>query len=300
MSRRGTLLFALMCVIWGIPYLLIKVAVGELSAPALVFGRTVIGTAVLLPVALKRGHLAPLVPHWRPLLAYTVAELAIPWVLLSTAEKELPSSLTGLLVAAVPLAGFGLVAALGEREVLGRRNAIGLFVGLAGVAGLAGFDGAGVDLPSVLMVGIVVLGYASGPIILSRKLHDLPSLGVVTASLGLCAIGYLPFAVAGRPEALPSGRVIASVLVLGLVCTAVAFLIFFELIREIGPARSTIITYVNPAVAALLGVVFLHETLGVASMIGFVLILTGSVLATSGPRPIPRTREEPVPAVAEP
>ena len=292
-----------MCVIWGIPYLLIKVAVGELSPAALVFGRCAIGAAVLLPIAIKRGELAPLRRRWRPLLAYTVIELAVPWVLLSTAEKELPSSLTGLLIAAVPLVSFVLVAGLGEREVLGRRNAFGLVVGLAGVAGLAGFDGAGADILSVGIVGIVVCCYAAGPIILSRTLHDLPNLGVVTASVGLTAIGYLPLAIADAPDGVPSGRVIASVAVLGIVCTSLAFMIFFDLIREIGPARSTIITYVNPAVAALLGVVFLHESLGLASMIGFVLILTGSVLATSGPKGGRRAgveEAEEICAVAEP
>src|SRR4051794_36572783 len=289
-----------MCVIWGIPYLLIKVSVDELSATALVFGRTLVGTAVLLPVALKRGYLAPLVPRWRPLLAYTVVELAIPWVLLSTAEKELPSSLTGLLIAAVPLVSFSIVAGLGEREVLGRRNVLGLLIGFVGVAALAGVDGAGADVASVLMVGVVVLCYATGPIILTRTLHDLPDLGVVTASLGLCAVGYLPFAFASRPDTMPSGRVIASVVALGVICTAVAFLIFFDLIREIGPARSTIITYVNPAVAAVLGVVILDESLGVGSMIGFVLILGGSVLATSGPGARSKHPETEMPAVAEP
>jgi drug/metabolite transporter (DMT)-like permease len=287
-----------MCVIWGVPYLLIKVAVGELSPAMLVFCRTAIGTAVLLPVAIKRGDLAPVLTRWRPLLAYTLAELAIPWVLLSTAEKELPSSLTGLLVAAVPLVGFGFAAALGARDILGRRNIVGLLVGLVGVAGLVGFDGTGADITSVAIVGIVVIGYAAGPIILSRTLHDLPNLGVVTASLGLCALGYAPLALSNPPDAMPSGRVIASVVALGLVCTALAFMLFFELIREIGPARSTIITYVNPAVAVLLGVVFLHETLGIASIIGFALILAGSVLATSGPTG--QREADAVPAIAEP
>lgn len=298
MSRRGTLLFALMCVIWGIPYLLIKVAVRDLSPATLVFCRTGIGAAVLLPIAIARRDLAPLLAKWRQLLAYTVVELAIPWVLLSTAEKKLPSSLTGLLVAAVPLVGFSLAFALGDRATLGRRNGIGLLIGLAGVAALAGFDGASADIGSVAIVGVVVVGYAAGPIILARALHDMPSLGVVTASLGICALGYLPVALRSAPDHMPSAEVIESVIVLGLLCTALAFMIFFELIREIGPVRATIITYVNPAVAAVLGVVFLDETLGVASIIGFGLILAGSVLATSGPSREPALAT--VAAVAEP
>jgi len=298
MSRRGTVLFAAMCVIWGIPYLLIKVAVRDLSPAMLVFCRTGIGAIVLLPIAIARGDLAPLLARWRPLLAYTVVELAVPWVLLSTAEQKLPSSLTGLLVAAVPLVGFALAWGIGDRELLRRRNATGLLIGFVGVGALAGVDGAGADIGSVAIIGIVVVGYAAGPMILARALHDVPGLGVVTASLGLCAIGYAPLALLDAPDGVPSGRVIASVVTLGLVCTAFAFIVFFELIREIGPMRATIITYVNPAVAATLGVVFLHETLGVASMIGFALILAGSVLATSGPRRLQVST--PTPAVAEP
>lgn len=297
MSRRGRLLFLAMCVIWGIPYLLIKVAVEELSPVVLVFCRTGVGAVVLLPVAIARGQIAPLRARWRALLAYTVIELALPWVFLSTAEQKLPSSLTGLLIAAVPLVGFSISGAVGDRAVIGVRNAVGLLVGLAGVGVLAGVDGANADITSVLMLGIVVIGYASGPFILSRALYDMPGLGVVAASLGLCALGYAPFALAGLPDAMPSGDVVASVVTLGLVCTALAFLVFFALIREIGPARATIITYVNPAVAALLGVVFLDESLGWSSLAGAVLILGGSLLATSGPRPA--VAHEPA-VVAEP
>ena len=298
MSRRGTLLFAAMCVLWGIPYLLIKVAVRDLSPAMVVLGRTSIGALVLLPIAMMRGDLAPLRAKWRPLVAYTVVELGVPWMLLSTAEKKLPSSLTGLLVAAVPLVGFTIAWVLGDRHLINTRSALGLVIGLVGVGALAGFDGAGADLGSVLMVGVVVVGYATGPVILARRLHDMPSLGVVTASLTLCAIAYVPLGLANPPGAMPSGRVIASVVALGLVCTALAFVLFFELIKEIGPTRVTIITYFNPAVAVALGVLFLHESVGIASMIGFALVLVGSVLATTRSK---RERELlPVALVAEP
>ena len=270
-----------MCVIWGIPYLLIKVAVQDLSPSMLVFCRTGIAAAVLLPIAFVRDDLAQLRTRWQALLAYTAVELAVPWFLLSTAEQKLPSSLTGLLVAAVPLVAFAMAWGLGDRHTLGRRNAAGLVIGLVGVGALVGFDGAGADIASVLMVGVVVIGYAAGPLILARTLHELPGLGVVAASLGLCALGYAPLALLDAPSSMPSGRVVASVVVLGLVCTALAFIIFFELIREVGPMRATIITYVNPAVALILGVTFLHESLGVASFVGFALILVGSVLATT-------------------
>jgi drug/metabolite transporter (DMT)-like permease len=282
-TRRGSLLFAVMCVIWGIPYLLIKVAVRDLSPATLVFCRTGIGAILLLPVAAARGELSPLLPRWRPLLVYTVVELAIPWVLLSTAEERLPSSLSGLLVAAVPLVGAVLAGLFGERERLGGRRLGGLVMGLAGVGALVGFDLSGADGFSVAIVAVVVVGYALGPLILARRLGDLPGLGVVAASLGLCATGYAPFALTHLPAAVPPGRVLAAVAVLGVVCTALAFVLFFELIGEVGPVRATVITYVNPAVAVVLGVVFLREGFGVATAAGFALILAGSVVATGRP-----------------
>jgi drug/metabolite transporter (DMT)-like permease len=273
-----------MCVIWGLPYLLIKVAVKHLEPGTLVFLRTAIGAVLLTPIAAARRELHPVLARWGWVVAYTVVELAVPWVLLSTAEQRLPSSLSGLLVAAVPLVGAVLYWSVGGRDPLGRRGVLGLFVGLAGVAALVGFDVHGGDAGSVAIVAVVVLGYASGPLILDRRLGDLPILGVVAASLALCAIGYAPYALTHLPHSVPSGRVVASVCVLGVVCTALAFVIFFNLIAEIGPVRATVITYVNPAVAVVLGVAFLHEHFGAGTAVGFLLVLGGSALATGTSR----------------
>ena len=297
MSRRGTILFAAMCVIWGLPYLLIKVAVRDLTPATLVFFRTAIGATILVPIALARGELRPVLTRWRPLVAYTVVELAIPWVLLSTAEQKLPSSLSGLLVAAVPLVGALMAWSIHDREGLGRRGVLGLFVGLAGVAALVGFDVTGANAGSVALVAFVVLGYAAGPLILAHALGDLPSLGVVAWSLVLCAAIYTPIGLTHLPAHTPPAHVIEAVVVLGVVCTALAFVVFFHLIGEIGPVRATVITYVNPAVAVVLGVVFLHESFGVETAIGFALILIGSVTATGAGR---ARRVVPVLEVAEP
>jgi drug/metabolite transporter (DMT)-like permease len=293
MTRRGLLLFAVMCVIWGIPYLLIKVAVRYLAPGTLVFCRTGIGAALLVPIAATRGQLRPLLARWRPLLAYTIVELAIPWVLLSQAETRLPSSVSGLLVAAVPLVGACLAWRFG-RDSIGVRGLIGLLVGLLGVALLVGFDVSGADLGSVALVAVVVVGYASGPLILVRSLSDLPSLGVVAGSLALCALAYAPYGLTHLPPAAIPARALLAVGVLGVVCTAVAFVVFFELIGEIGPVRATVITYVNPAVAVVLGVIFLREGFGVATGAGFALILSGSFLTTG------RSRDRPMAQVAEP
>jgi drug/metabolite transporter (DMT)-like permease len=280
MTRRGVLLFAAMCVIWGIPYLMIRVAVRELAPVTLVFLRTVIAALLLTPVAAYRNELRPLLGRWRPLLAYTAVEVAIPWVLLARAETKLTSSLTGLLIAAVPLVGALVVTLTGDRERLGARRWVGLLVGIGGVAALVGLDVGQVDALAVVELGLVAVGYAVGPIILSRTMADLPSFGVVAASLFLTALVYLPLAALRWPSQLPSAHVIESVLGLALVCTALAFLLFFALIAEVGPVRATVITYINPAVAAVLGVTLLSEHLTAGMLVGFTLVLAGCVLAT--------------------
>lgn len=284
MTRRGTLLFALMGVVWGFPYLLIKVSVRYLTPATLVCARTALAAAILLPVAAVRGDLVPLLRRWRPVLAYTVVEVAVPWLLLSDAERRLSSSLSGLLVAAVPLIGAVLVLVVGGDDRIDRRRLAGLLVGLAGVGVLLGFDVSAGDLGSVAEVAVVAVGYAAGPMIAARRLRDSPTLGVVAVSLGLTALGYAPLALTNLPRSVPPGRVLLAVATLGVVCTAVAFVAFFALIAEVGPNRATVITYLNPAVAVALGVTFLAEPFGWSTAAGFALILSGSYLAMSPSR----------------
>lgn len=284
MTRRGWVLFSAMCVIWGIPYLLIKVAVRDLTPATLVFARTGTGALVLVPLAAARGQLRPLLAVWRMVVVYTVVEIGVPWVLLATAEKRLSSSLTGLLVAAVPLVGTVMARLTGNRDRVDMKAVFGLLLGMAGVAALVGLDVGSADIGAVAAVGLVAVGYATGPLIVSRSLADVPALGVVAASLGLCAIGYAPFAILQRPASMPNGRVVAAVLVLGVVCTAVAFVAFFHLIGEVGPVRATVITYINPAVAVALGVAFLGETFSAGTALGFALVIAGSFLATRRPQ----------------
>ncbi len=281
MTRRGLLLFGAMCVIWGIPYLLIRVAVGGISPVVLVFARTGIGALILMPVVLVRGGLRGIGMKWIPLLVYSVVEVGGPWFLLSSAEQHISSSLAGLLISTVPLLAIIIAPLFGNREGMGRLGIAGLVVGLIGVAAIVGLDFGATNIVSLIEMGLVALGYAVGPAILRRYLTGLPAVTVVGLSLALCAIAYAPFAAIAWPPAMPDAAVIASVGVLGVVCTATAFLLFFALIEEIGPVRATVITYVNPAVAAVLGVVILHESFTVGMGAGFVLVLTGSIFATS-------------------
>ncbi len=292
-TRRGLILFGLMSIVWGIPYLFIRVAVDEISPAVLVLVRTSIGAGILLPIALIRSDVRAVLARWRWVVAFAAVEIAIPWVMLGSAEQHLSSSLAGLLIAGVPLVGATLAIATGGADRFGRKGVLGLLIGLAGVLGIVGADFAASDSTAFLEILVVVLGYAVGPAILSRQLAGLPTIGVMALSLALCAVVYLPIAAAQWPAVPPSTNVVGSIVVLGTVCTAAAFLMFAALIAEIGPVRATIITYVNPAVAAVLGVLVLNETLTVTMGMGFALVILGSTLATrpsragAEPRPVP-------------
>ena len=269
-----------MSVIWGIPYLLILVAVRDLSPAVLVLGRTTIAALLLLPIAAARGELRPLKGHWVALLVFAAIEIAIPWVLLGTAEQHISSSLTALLIAAVPLVGAVIARTTGDRERLGRSSLIGLMVGLVGVAAIVGLNLEGAGVLPLSEVALVAVCYAVGPVILQRYLAELPALGVISASLAVTAIAFVPFALVSLPSETPSWSAIWSVVALAVVCTAIAFVLFFALIAEVGPVRATVITYINPAVAALLGVAILDEHFTAGMAAGFALVLVGSVLAT--------------------
>lgn len=282
MTRRGFLLFSALGLIWGIPYLFIKIAVVELSPEFLVVARTAVAAAILLPIAATRGAIVPVLRRWKPLLAFTVAEIVLPWYFLNAAELRLPSSTTGLLLSAVPLAAVAIAFLLGSRDRLTGVNAIGIVIGMLGVAAIVGLDLAGSDLGSVAMLLVVVIGYALGPAILSKWMSDLPGVGVIAVSMALASLITLPVVgVTGSwPTAVPSVPVIVAVLVLGVICSALAFIVMFALIAEIGPIRMTAITYVNPAVAVIAGAIVLSEPITVWTVIGFVAILAGSALVT--------------------
>ena len=294
MSRRGLLLFALMSVIWGVPYLFIRVAVAEISPAMLVFCRTTIGAAILLPIALVRVDFRQLLVRWRWIVAFAVVEIGVPWVMLGSAEQRVSSSLAALLIAGVPLVSTAIALATGGADRASRAGLAGLLIGLVGVVLIVGADFHADDAIALVQIGIVVIGYALGPAILARRLGGAPAVGVMSVSLGLVALVYLPIALVQWPATIPSPNVLISIAILGSVCTAAAFLLFAALIAEIGPVRSTVITYINPAVATFLGVIVLGETFTVAMAVGFGLVIAGSTLATR------RTPTAPAEAVASP
>ncbi|SDC54942.1 Permease of the drug/metabolite transporter (DMT) superfamily [Geodermatophilus telluris] len=296
MSRRGWALFLAMSVIWGVPYLLIKVAVEETSPVVVVFVRCTVGAVLLLPLTLARGQLRPALRHWRPLLLFTVLEMTGPWLLLSYAEDTLSSSLTGLLVASVPFVAALAARLVGEEERLTPVRLLGMGLGVVGIVALLGFDVEGIALLPVLAVLLVVIGYGTAPLVASRRLADVPGVAVSALALVATAVVYAPFALPriGQVTAA-SAPAIGSLAALGVVCTALALVLFFALIREVGPQRALVITFVNPAVAVVAGVLLLDEPFTLGLAVGLPLVLAGCVLATRRNAPAPAAVETAVP-----
>jgi drug/metabolite transporter (DMT)-like permease len=283
MTRRAIVLFGVMSLIWGIPYLFIRVAVAEIQPATLVFARTGLAALILVPFALLRTDVRPVLRRWRWVAAFAAIEIGVPWVFLASAEQRVSSSLAGLLVAGVPLVGVVVSLATRGRDRFGAREVAGLLVGLVGVAAIVGVDLTASNSGALLEMALVVVCYAIGPAILARRLGGLPSVGVMAVSLSLCALAYAPIVAVRPPAVLPGPDVLAAITILAVVCTAVAFLLFSALIDEIGPVRATVITYVNPAVAAVLGVLVLSESFSVGMVVGFALVILGSAIATRSP-----------------
>lgn len=288
MTRKGWLLFIMMSVLWGIPYLFIKIAVQELDPIVVVCARVGIAAVVLLPVAIQRGVLGKLRGRVLAIAALACVQIVGPFVLISYGEQHIASSLTSLLIAADPMlvALFALRFDPGER-VTGLRL-VGLLIGMVGVITLLGLDasGDGQRLLGAALVLLAAAGYAAGALLIKRPaIAALPSLGVVAVECTTATVVLLPLAATRLPGKMPGLGVIASLLVLGLLCTALAYLIFFALVAEVGASRATVITYVNPAISVLLGVTLLGESLNAVIIVGFLLIIAGSWLSTGGTLP---------------
>jgi len=285
MTPRAWVLFALSSVIWGVPYLFIKVAVDGGVPPAFVaWARVALGAALLVPLALQRGALRGLRDHAGAIAAYTACEIAVPFVLIAVGEQYISSSLAAILVATMPLQLALLALRLSPTDRPGLRM-VGLVIGLGGVVALLGVDVGGRpnELFGAGLVLVATLCYAAAPLIVSRHLSDLDPLGPVTASLVLAAIVLLPAALLRPPHGMPTPAALGAIAVLGVVCTVLGLVIFFQLIAEAGPSRASIITYVNPVVAVVVGVLLLREHVGFMTLLGLLLILGGSWLASVNP-----------------
>jgi drug/metabolite transporter (DMT)-like permease len=281
-SARAWLAFAALGIIWGLPYLFIKIAVQEISPFDVAWGRITLAALILLPIAWRRGALRELAGHKAAVLAFALVEFTIPFSVISLGERWIPSSVTAILIATVPLTIALISRFFGVHERLGAVRLIGLFVGLGGVVALVGFGTLSGPLAwaGVGCVLIATVGYAIGPLIIQRHLHSVDSIGPIAGSLSIASLLLLVPAMLSLPRHMPSTLAISSVVILGLVCTALSMLMMFYLVKNAGASRASIITYINPAVATLLGVVLLDERLGASGLTGFGLILLGSWLAT--------------------
>jgi drug/metabolite transporter (DMT)-like permease len=288
MSRRAWLAFAAISIIWGIPYLLIRIAVRHgVTPPALAWGRVALAAVVLLALAWRAGTLAALRGRWRWLVAYAVAEVVIPFPMLAIGEQRVSSSLAAIIIASVPLIGALLAIRFDHSEKPTLVRAIGLVLGFGGVVALVGLDvaGRGDELLGAGACLVTATGYAIGPMVIKHWLADLDPRASMGASLGIAAVLLAPTIALDPPRSVPGLGAISAVVALGLVCTAAAFVIYTLLIREAGTSRATVITYVNPVIAVILGVTLLNERPGAGAVAGLLLILAGSWLSTDGRLP---------------
>jgi drug/metabolite transporter (DMT)-like permease len=283
-TQKGIVLFLMAGVFWGLPYFFIALAIESFSTPSVVFARTLLGALVLIPYAALTGGLKPALKAWPYVLVFAVVEMVGPWFLITEAQKGIPSGLAGLLVATVPFFVVAILAIfLKDRKALRLRPLSGMVIGFAGVAALVGIDSfSGVIEPLfVLMVIGAALGYAVAPIVANIKLSDVPSAGVIGLSMAIVASLYAPFSVPNLGTEFASATVSSlwALVVLGLVCSAAAFVIFFRLIKEVGPAKASLITYLNTAVALTLGTIFLNEPVTTGLLIGLPMIAIGLYLS---------------------
>ena len=285
MSARAWVAFAAVSTLWGMPYLFIKVAVDDGVPPAfLAWVRVVLGGAVLLALAWRAGTLAGLRGRLRWLAAFAVIEIAIPFPLIAAGEQHISSSLAAILIAAAPLFVAILAPRFDATERVTGARLVGLLIGLAGVVALVGIDVAGHSDELLGAAGVLLsaLGYAVGSMLLKRHLADLDPRASMGAALAIAALVLTPVVALAPPDAVPTAEASLSLAVLGLFCTAAAFVYYGALVAEAGAARALVITYVAPVVAVALGVAVLGERLGTGAIAGLLLILAGSWLATDG------------------
>jgi len=284
-TRRDYTLFGSLCIIWGIPYLFIKFALADFSPTTVVMLRTSIAALIMIPIAFARGELRQALKVFPWVLAFALIEMAGPWLLLNDAETRASSGLSGLMIATTPLMGTVIGALLGDRSAWHSTRLIGLGIGFAGVISLVwlNVNDGHADLLSIIELTLVSLGYAAAPAMAARKLTHVSTFGVIALSVAVVAVIYLIPGIYTWPSYSPSAKAVSSVIVLGVICTALAFFLFFTLLERMGAVRITLITYINPAVAVTLGIIFLSEPITIGTIIGFPLVLIGSWFATKRP-----------------
>ena len=289
MSRRGWALFALIGALWGVPYMFMKVAVAELSTPVIVFSRLAIGAALLLPLSIIQGSLRGALKYWRYILFYAILEMVGPWFLITSAQKDLSSGVVALLVATVPIWATLFAHHTGDSTAAHRTRIFGITVGLIGIALLVGIESLKDlgNLRALLQVLIAAVSYAWAVNMVSRKVPGVSGIAINGMAMSMATLIYLPFALANWPSSMPSSKALFATVGLGVLCTAMAFWIFFIVLDEIGPARASLVVYPNTAIAVVLGIIFLREPVTLAIAIGLPMVLIGSYFASRKPSSAP-------------
>jgi len=289
MSRRGWALFALIGALWGVPYMFMKVAVAELSTPVIVFSRLAIGALLLIPLALYQGSLRSALPYWRYILFYAILEMVGPWFLITSSQRDLPSGVVALLVATVPIWATLFAHRTGDTTAAHKTRIFGIAIGLCGIALLVGIESLRDfgNIRALIQVLLASISYAWAVNMISRKAPGVSGIAINGIAMTFATLIYLPFAITHLPEERPSSHALFATIGLGVLCTAMAFWVFFRVLDEIGPARASLVVYPNTAVAVVLGIIVLREPLTLAIGIGLPMVLIGSYFASRKPEAAP-------------
>lgn len=282
MTRKSWIQFGIVGFLWGIPYLLMRVAVADIPPPLIVAGRTLIGAAILIPIALRKNTLKDAIEGIKYVIPYAVLEMVGPWILITSAEKEISSGLAGLLVATVPFFASIFSSLRGDHSVWQPKRIFGLVVGFVGIVALVGIESiTGTSNPkAIAMVILAAIMYAYAVLMVTTNLPGVDGIAINGVAMGLTCLFYTPIAIATWPSNPVSTQAITALVALGVFSTAIAFMLFFIVIVEIGVARGSLTTYVNTAVAVVLGILILNEPITLGIIVGLPMVLLGSYLAS--------------------
>jgi drug/metabolite transporter (DMT)-like permease len=282
MTRKSWIQFGFVGILWGIPYLLMKVAVADIPPPMIVAGRTLIGALILIPIAIKKNTLKDAIQGIKYVAPYAVLEMVGPWILITNAEKQITSGLAGLLVATVPIFSTIFSSLRGDHTVWQPKRIVGLVVGFTGIVALVGIESiTGASNPkAIAMVILASMLYAYAVLMITTNLPGVDGIAINGVAMGITCLFYTPIAIAMWPTHHVSTKAIGALLALGVFSTAIAFMLFFIVIVEIGAARGSLTTYVNTAVAVLLGIIILGEPITLGIIVGLPMVVLGSYLAS--------------------
>ena len=285
MSRRGWFLFLLTGLLWGIPYLFIKVAVdvdNGFSPATVVCLRTAIGALILIPWSLHQGTLKEALRGFKYIIPYAFLEMIGPWILIGTAEQKISSGLAGLLVASVPIFATIFASMRGDRTVWHHKRLMGIIVGFIGLVLVVGIESikGSADPLAIGAVLLASVGYSYAVMMVQGALPGVSGVAINAVAMLFASLFYLPFAIAQWPTHHIDSSAIYAVIALGIFSTGVAFAVFFSLSAIIGVARSSLVTYLNTAFAVVLGVLILNEPLTIGIVLGLPLVLIGSYFAS--------------------